>query len=1017
MAEAPSWRWFGVPAVTGADGSRTLLRPERPHHLLAFLASRRGWVARDELATLFWPDRTQADARRNLRKVLLLAERLAGETPIERQGERLRWEPDSDLSRLDAASAAGRHEEVLDLYRPRLMEGLDAGLPPGSTDWLAFERARVEALWRRAATARLAQLTDAPVKALTLAETVLAHDPLDEEALLALVAAAEALGRPQVALAALQAHRLRLREEFDLEPPARLRSVADRLGEAAFGGTSARVVAKPAAQVDQPGSVAFASTAPAGFVGRRLELAQLQALLDEPACRAVTITGPGGIGKSSLARAALATLAKRFDGRAWWIGLADLASVDEVPERVARAAGIDLRGDTDAWSQIEAALGERPAALVFDNAEHLKDFAAVAAARLAALPAMKLVLTSRARLTIAGEWLLPMPGLPLPDADERDVEVLRHNDAVRLFEARALASSPAFDLAAQAEGVVDLLYRLEGLPLAIELAAAGVRLLPAHEIADEIERSLDLLEIGASGGAPVRDRSLRSSFAGSWYLLSSAEQGALGRLAQLPGPFDRLMAREVADAALPVIAVLVDKSLVRADGGGRFSIHPLLRQCAIEHAADSVDKDALARRHASHVTRWLEPLADARRHATPAMLAAVDLELPHLRAAWRHAVEHREPSLVERAAPVLLRFYEARGAWKEGLDLMTGAVAAFADAQPAERPGLLAALLTQAQLLVRLGRFAEGEQAAMLALPLAEALEDRAGIRSSVNLTGMSAYRQGRSVAARDAFARALELAREEGDMARLPALCSNLAVAESALGRYAEAQALYLESAVLARASGNAPSLAAALNNQATVQIALGDWRGAIASAGEALSIYRAGDLRSRRPLALLNLAEAQHQLGALAEAERSLDEALPAARESGEPDTLIEALLCASRVAADLATPRSLATARERLAEVLTLVGGGTVEQRLKAVLGNARILLREGDSNRGLALGRWATAHAECDPVQAAAWRRVAADAGPHGAYAADDFVLEDLIDDIGRVLAAARPLRNVYETRRS
>jgi predicted ATPase len=294
-------------------------------------------------------------------------------------------------------------------------------------------------------------------------------------------------------------------------------------------------------------------------------------LLREPACRLLVVTGPGGVGKTSVVGRLAGALAPAVVESVVFVPLADLTEVAQIPARIAERTGATLSGDVDPWDQVAAAIGERGLGLVLDNAEQL-DLAAPLERLLAAAPRLKLVVTSRARLGIAPETAFALDGLPLPDDDETDVEVLRCCDAVALFEARARVASRGFDLAAHARGAVRLVHAVEGLPLAIELAAVWTRLLPAAEIADEVARSVDLLEGGIGA-----NRGLRASFAQSWRLLSDAERACLPRLALLPGDFGRDLAAQVAGAPLPVLAALVDKSLLRADGSGRFSMHPLLR--------------------------------------------------------------------------------------------------------------------------------------------------------------------------------------------------------------------------------------------------------------------------------------------------------------------------------------------------------------------------------------------------------------------------------------------------------
>jgi hypothetical protein len=219
---------------------------------------------------------------------------------------------------------------------------------------------------------------------------------------------------------------------------------------------------------------------------------------------------PGGVGKSRFARAWVDTLPRAGDAftDAWWLGLEDLRSASEVPSLAAVRAGFELKGGDDLWRQLARHVGERRLLVVLDNAEHIAaDIAPRLVEWIAACSQLYVVCTSRRRLLVDLEAAMPLDGLPLPDADETDQEVLSHNDAVRLFVQRARKASPHSDLGHHASAVVRLIQMVEGLPLAIELAAAWVRLLPVADIVAELEQSPALR--AAPDDANGRDRSLR----------------------------------------------------------------------------------------------------------------------------------------------------------------------------------------------------------------------------------------------------------------------------------------------------------------------------------------------------------------------------------------------------------------------------------------------------------------------------------------------------------------------------
>jgi len=225
-ATSPALSLFGVPVLRSQSGPEIVFTPERPFQLLAYLACRDGWVGRDELAAWMWPERPQSVARSNLRKVLLLAQRLPVAPPLDVQGGRVRWSPPSDLRDFEEACDAGRWQEALDLHRSRLLEGMDDGLSTAAAEWLAFERERVLNRWREAAMRRLEALAASPRDAAALAERLRLQDPEDESFVFVLARALRAQGRHEAARQTVQAHARRLAEILDTEPSAALRALA-----------------------------------------------------------------------------------------------------------------------------------------------------------------------------------------------------------------------------------------------------------------------------------------------------------------------------------------------------------------------------------------------------------------------------------------------------------------------------------------------------------------------------------------------------------------------------------------------------------------------------------------------------------------------------------------------------------------------------------------------------------------------------------------------------------------------
>lgn len=945
----PMLRLFGVPTLRPAAGAAYVFVADRPHQLLALLACRGDWTSRAELAEWLWSDRPPAAALSNLRKVLLRAQHVieaSGAPAIEARPGLLRWAPDSDLRRFELACDEQHAGEALKYWGPNVLQAMHAGLSDTALEWLDFERARLAARWRIQAAARLAQLQAQPAESAELAAQLLAADPCDEAALESLVRALIHQGQAAIALRELQEHGQRVRKQFAVEPSARLRRLAEDARRAAGSAPAASAASADGGQL-----------AP-DIVGRRLELMQLRDWIVHERRRVVSITGPGGVGKTRLARALVRLLAGEGFPGTCWVGLADLDSAAALPLRLASALGMDATGTAaaDAWPPIVAHLSEGPALLVLDNGEQVEGLGGALAALLQACPGLQLLNVSRMRLQLDGEWLFPLDGLPLPDADEDDAGLLRRNDSVALFEQRARAASPAFELVPQAAAVVRFVHAVEGLPLAIELGAALARLLPVAQIEAEIT------------GAACKVPALDASFELSWRQLSAVEQQALHALACLPADVDRTWAEQVARAPLPVLSSLVDKSLLRADGSGRFGLHPLLRRWAAARLDDPALRAALDERHAAAVAHTLEPLGRQGTAAPQQLVGALRTEWSHLAAAWRRAVAAGDAGFVARVTPVLQRFFELHGGWSEGLEMFSGALPPFADAEAGgagrARMQLLRALAT---LQVRCGSYEDAEANARQALRVALRLGDTALAAASLTTLGLSVFSRGQYQRARPIFEQIVRRSRALGDPVRLDVALGNLAITELAVGRFGAALALLGELIERSRARGETDGLIVYLGNAGEAHRGRGDWPAALAANQEALALCDRHGVRSRRLTKLLNIATVQHALGRLDAAEAGLGHALAEARSAGDRSNLAAGLLARAALRIDTADAQGLLADLAAALDIALATDSADLQIRCALVFGEWRHA--SGDAETGRGWLRWALSQPQLYAVERA------------------------------------------------
>ena len=413
------------------------------------------------------------------------------------------------------------------------------------------------------------------------------------------------------------------------------------------------------------------------FVGRSRELEKVKELIHST--RLMTVLAPGGTGKTRLAIQAAADLTSDFPDGVFFVSLAEVNSLADIVQAMAESIGIALSGDEEPMLQLLNYLKSRTQLLVLDNFEHVVDSANVVSKILESTTNIKVIVTSRAKLNVSGETLIQLGGLDV--TWDNDSEALAIS-GVRLFLDAAKRAEPSFTLEPEDLDAMKTILRVTGgSPLAILLAAAWVDVLPLAEIAEEVNKSLDILE-SQMGDVPDRHRSIRAVFDYSWDLLTPDERSAFAALSIFRDGFTREAADRVTGANLRDLATLTGKSLITPDASkARYTVHELLRQFAHDQLSRDPSRfESIQTAHAEHLAAFSESsLGDFFERDQIEVVRSWEADLENLRTAWRFAIARADASLLRKLLVTLEILYELRGWYQAGADLWGAAIATFSD--------------------------------------------------------------------------------------------------------------------------------------------------------------------------------------------------------------------------------------------------------------------------------------------------------------------------------------------------
>ncbi|MBN1977217.1 MAG: tetratricopeptide repeat protein [Anaerolineae bacterium] len=875
--------------------------------LLAYLALHAGTpFRRDVLADLLWPAQARVEAlhalRQTLNRLRRAIENASNPPHLHVTRQTIQFDPDSDYwldtdafasltttvpkhahRRLEACRTCMQQlTQAADLYRGDLLSGFNLDSLPFQ-EWLTMEREHLH----RQAMETFYQLAACHSQrgeykqAQHYAHRQLMLEPWREEAHRQLMAALALSGQRSAALAQYEACRHTLLEELGVEPDKETLFLYERIRDGNLQTSQMPPHNLPASLTR--------------FVGREDELAQIAELLNDPNTRLLTLVGPGGVGKTRLARAAATQAVAHFPDGAWFVPLVSAREEpgtglhDRLATAIAGALEISFSGQDDPKTQVLKHLEPMEALLILDSFEHLVSGADFILEALRRAPKIAVMVTSRARLNVRAERLVQITGLPVPP--QNDAPDAADYSSVQLFIDRVVRAAPLLPLdLAQVASVCRL---VEGMPLAIEMASAWVEQMGLTEIVANLRHGADFLSTTFQD-VPERHRRLRAVFESSWQLLSGPEQHTLAQLAVFHGDFSRSAALAVTGAQQAELIGLTHKSLLQHGDPDRYGLHALVRRFAAEKLALFPTLTETHERHSAYYLAFVGERADGLQGNEPHQaVAEIQDEIDNVRQAWQWAMSQidtapdpvRHITALGQCTRGIVQFYAQTGLFREGEQVFRTAAdrvravtqgdAAISSKRSAETLQTLSKLLAaQGHLLAWLGDHATG----VTVLQEADEAYERAAkilpqgdpARRAMLLIdlGTSYNRVGYYDQAVRHLEAGLALARQaDAPFAEISAL-STLGEAACEQGDYDAAKRYLDEASTLARERGNRVCEASALSMLGSIAWRWGDVEQADQCIRESLAIYK--ELGDQHRLArLLNF------LGVIATVREDYDQA----------------------------------------------------------------------------------------------------------------------------------------------
>jgi predicted ATPase/DNA-binding SARP family transcriptional activator len=684
---------FGAPEITQA-GQPYDIGHRKSTALLVYLLATRQPHSRETLASLLWPDENASKSFANLRRTIYRINHLfdspllsASQTTVAIHPDTALW---TDVHAFQSAVKDAQQKPIEDcideleaaaeLIHTDFLAGFSLPDCPAFDEWQFFQAESLRQMYSALLTRLVSYYEEQRhwEKAILYQRKLLALDPLSEQANRVLMLLYAHSDQPTAALRQFDELKRRLALELEVEPDGETIELYETIKTRQIPALTDEGMHLPPNLFHAPPNTLPVNTIT--FSGRKQELTQLISLIVEPSGpRILTITGPGGIGKTRLSVETAQSVLPHFPDGVYYIPAATCTKLDQLIAGISEQVGIRYYTGGDTKAMLIKHLRKQNALLLIDNFDHLITETKFLSEILESAPHVKLLVTSRERLNLSGEQVFPLAGLAYQESAD---ETAWNIEAVQLLVQLARLARPHIEITEQDLPHIRRICELVGgMPLALVLSAGWLELLSFEEISEEIARNIDFLH-GKFHDLPERQHSVRAAFEYSWQKLSSNEQRVLMRMTVFTGGFTRQAALEVCSADLPALRMLIDKSLISVSGISRYDIHPVISLFASEKLAETGETEKIRAFHSQYYLKLLHQLEkDVKSHRQLEALQEIEINLGNIHTAWEYAYQNQMVALMARAVESLYLFFALRSRHLVGLQWLDEAYLKLQDCE------------------------------------------------------------------------------------------------------------------------------------------------------------------------------------------------------------------------------------------------------------------------------------------------------------------------------------------------